>query len=346
MTLLLALLVSVALQSADDLHSQVSGLVDRTFPSSDAAKRQEWADRVTNSIQGVTDDSIRAAVLRGLPAAFRYHASFSLQFSGQGSTVPASPEQLEEGYALQADYLQAQVDRISRTPWTPESRRDIEFQIDTLARSAGGLLKERLQGPVAAKLVDDHFEKLREAWRSSLNDPYSRFIDTPLTPQQLDSLIAEMRSKVAELPVIHLTPEDAKDPKRLQKLGMAQALFDVQETAFGACALCFKDLVGPENRVLDWAKKLEDSLSPALPGVHRFPDPKPPGPPAASGPKVVPARQPSQSSQPADRAAVEPPKAPVQVGGDARNPWLWSAIAVVIVVLVLGIGLSLLRRPA
>jgi uncharacterized membrane protein len=189
--------------------------------------------------------------------------------------------------------------------------------------------------------VDDHFEKLRASWRSSLDEPFSRFIDTPLTPQQLDSLIAEMRSKVAELPVIHLTPEDAKDPKRLQRLGIAQALFDVQEAAFGACALCFKDLAGPENRVLDWAKKLEDSLSPALPGVHRFPDPKP-----AVGPKVAPARQPSQSPQPAPRPTVEPPKAPVQADGDARNPWLRAAMAVVIVLLFLAIGLSLRRRPA
>jgi hypothetical protein len=164
MTILLALLVSAAAQSDEGLRSQVSGLVYRTFRSPDAAKRQEWADRVTNSIQGVADDSVRAAVVKGLPAAFRYHASFSIQFSGQGSTVPASPQQLEEGYALQADYLQARVDRISRTPWTPERRSDIEIQIDTLARAAGGLLKERLQGPVAERLVDDHFEKLRASW--------------------------------------------------------------------------------------------------------------------------------------------------------------------------------------
>jgi hypothetical protein len=130
----------------------------------------------------------------------------------------------------------------------------------------------------------------------------------------------------------------------LQELGIAQAFFDVQEAAFGACAVCFKDLVGPENRVLDWAKKRKDSLPPALPGVYRFPDPRPTAPPAASPPKVAPASQPSQSPQPVDRPAAEPPKAPVQADGSARNPQLRAVIAVVIVLLVLAIGLSLRRR--
>lgn len=344
MFILLAALLSCAPQADEPMRAGVARLVDQHFPSPDPALRGQWTDRITRSIGTVSDPSVHQALVKELPSAFVYHASYSLQYRMLGKGFPVPEDLLREGYPLQIDYLEARIDRVARTPWSLEREQAIAGQIEVLCTSAKEILKERLQGPVADKLVNEQVENLRSAWKDSLTTPLSRFVDAPLTATQLESVIGDMRSKVAARTPIELTPEDAADPKRLEKLGVGQALFDVQEAAFGACAVCYEALLPAEDRVLEWYKRFNGAMDAALalrgplPGQEARPEPSSANRPRAKRPKSPPAKAaaPQETSErvPAPRAAA--PESP--------SPSRRAAVAAVIAVLLVVVAIFVLRR--
>jgi hypothetical protein len=172
-------------------------------------------------------------------------------------------------------------------------------------------------------------------------------VDTPLSPENLDTLFSRMRERVRALDPIHLTPEDAADPQKLAKLGVSDVLFKIRETAYGACAICFEAFTAPERRTLDWAKQWKDSYEKAREEIERSRARErklaPPGPePLAKEPHS--SRSDRSEGSPSPHAALPGRGARSRVPDDAVHFPRWGIAAILGGALLLGVAITHFRR--
>lgn len=335
------------------IEQRVDAALRKSFSGLTLESRQAAARKIQEALVGSRASARRSEeILRALPegAENRGRQVYFRLEEARHLKLPVDADFVQRGYLAQTDYLAAEVARAGRTEWTEASRSAVEAQIGTLSDVIRRSLLERLQGPGAEALVASFVDPLRESWRSSLDRPFSTFLDSPIATTDLERAILGIREQVQRFAPVVLSAADAANPAQLQELGVTRFLEDVKKVAFRTSASCFPEFSEFQSRTDAWSAELEKQVDEqvgkggaGIDLVDRLPkpDPRRAGSPASARP--VPTAVPSliASGEEAKPARPLPPARPV----DADDPWRWFRIvgggAIALVVLAL-----LMRRRA
>ncbi len=274
MTLLLAVLAAVAGTTQDeDIPAEVRVILQRHFGKKvDPEKMEACATTISTAISGARPAKWGQSVLQHLRGAAEFARLRAHQFSlleeleqnippaVQLSIPRLPPALLKEGLHLQLDYLALQVDRVTRTPWTDERRKQSLEQIDQLAAAMKTALFEKLPGKDGAAFVSRTVNNLHQDWKDSLDLPFNRLIDQPLSAAEFKRIVDGIRAAARPFVEVTLTAQDLTDIPRLNELKVNHLTFEVQEAAFKICAACFSEYGSMEDKIKVWDQKAEKAM--------------------------------------------------------------------------------------
>ncbi len=283
MTFLIAALAAAAAATQEpDVPEEVRTILRGKFAKHAApATLEACATRVSSAIVAARPPRWGRDLLRRLPEAAEFFRMSAFRYSMLEAVAADLPPEfpraqmpqlpaniLQEGVHLQLEYLAVQVERVARTPWTDERRKRTVEQIDRLAAALKAALVEKLPGrdgeAFAAKFVKD----LHGAWTGSLDLPFNRFMDQPVSAAEFGKVVDGIRAAVRPYAEVTLTKDDLGNQERLNALKVQQLTFDAREAAFKICAACFSEFRAVEDKVGAWSAKAEKALGvqPQAPG--------------------------------------------------------------------------------
>jgi len=272
--LIAALAAAAAAAQEPDVPEEVRTVLQGKFGKyASPEKLQVCATRVSAAIAAARPPQWGRAVLQHLPEAAEYFRMSAFRYSLLEAVAADLPPEfpraempqlpanlLQEGVHLQLEYLAVQVERVARTPWTEERRKQTLEQIDRLAAALKDALVEKLPGrdgeTFAAKFVMD----LHRAWTGSLDLPFNRFMDQPVSAAEFSKVVDGIRAAVRPYAEVTLTREDLGNKERLNALKVQSLASDAQEAAFKICATCFSEFRAVEDKVSAWSAKAEKAL--------------------------------------------------------------------------------------
>ena len=274
MTTVLAIVAALAVSTQDpDVPADVRSMLQGPFGNHAAPKNIEaCAERISAAIAAAKPAPWGRAVLKHLPEAVEYFKVTALRYSllepaldqiprEFRNPLPRVPPQLlQEGVHLQLDYLAAQVERVARTPWTDNRKTLVLEQIDRLAAALEAVLRSKLTGASGEAFASRKVEDLRRAWKASLDLPFSRLLDQPVSEAEFSRVVEGIRAAARPYAEVILSKEDLGNPERLAGLKVLSLVSGTREAAFKICAACFSEFKPFEERSRDWEAKAEKAL--------------------------------------------------------------------------------------
>lgn len=258
MSLILAFLAAAATQDPPDIPKEVRRILQEYFGRlADPERVEACATAVSSTIAGARPPEWSRRILAELSKPADFAVSSARHRFGVFEPSKVPPALQKEGFHLQLDYLALQVDRVARKPWTDERRRQALEQIDQVTHAIEAVLKEKLPGDAGAARAIRTADELRSAWKGSLDLPYNRIVDGPVTAAELSRVVDGIRAAAKAYPTVTLTAEEAGRRERLAELKVLHLENDVREAAYKFCAACFAEYSPMAEKVNQWEQRVK-----------------------------------------------------------------------------------------
>ena len=233
-------------QSKGEVKTQV--LKELTLKCADLLPKERlqfYADKIATEVCKARTTALRKQLLKDLPQAIDFHHHVLLPFAD----VPDLPgfkmfrpskEVLTEGAEHELSYLVARVARAAQREINQEAREKIHMQIDQIMATAASRVREQAGKDVDRSEIEEEYDSLASAWKSSLDKPYNACLDRPLTDKELEAVL------------IGLGEAAKNSVKKRGASNVKYLVSDVREAAYKASAACFSDFTVFNKKTKQW----------------------------------------------------------------------------------------------
>jgi hypothetical protein len=273
--------------STDEISQRVQAGIEQELGTVEAAKRSQYAKKLTAALIQISPSPRTKEVLDALPRALEFHASMVKDYEDRADLSDASTAELfRSAYDTEMEYLAARIDRAMRKDRSDAVRAQVYQQIDVLFSTAKDTLKAKLLGPAADNFIERHFDELRTAWQQSFDSPFNACLDRPLSPGDLEILVSGIRSSTDSFSPVLLTDVDFLNNARLQALGVTQLLEGVRTAVYASGKACFSDYAALQAASNKYRAAIKEAIKQGA--IRKDEREKPPGPSEQSRPTKSP----------------------------------------------------------
>lgn len=243
--------------SAGELRERIQRTIDTYFPEVSPERRKVYTERLAQPLLTTTTPEKTKEILAALPQLASHHASVMDDYKRRSRLFVPPRDLILEGFDVQVDQMAGGIGRALRRDRSAAALAAESAQVEAIMSATKQVLREKLPGELGATYAERQIEPFREGWLKSLETPFNSVLHAPLTTDQVDSVISEIRRSVQNVIPVELTEEMLFKPDLLRTAGVHRIVQTVRNTMYKASQLSLGDEPRLATAEKEWVAKLD-----------------------------------------------------------------------------------------